>query len=602
MRATSGQIGRYASFVVWFFRDALLRYRRRLALVVVANMIGVALQGLAVLIAYRYASAVETGKTIDAVGLSVDPRQSLGLLAATAVTVFVLSATSAALIMFGRVAGAKMAFDYADDCSQRIFFLVSNLPIRAESEVNTQLTKQRVMELTRRDPSYCGQVLRIVLYALLHVATVAVAAAALIYLDVSLTLIIFAILAIAVVFLRRVSIRGASQRAKLMGFALDKSKDLRGLTNRVLNNPAPLARGDSALVDPFAEGAAATFRRTLVGQRQALEGGKLIAQIAIGASLFVVLLVQGGASVLHGGNWSSLLAYIAALSFLGGSMVRVGRMLVSINRFYPPLARHARFVEEAERDIRMDRRQPATDGAGWSLDAPRLDTGVPRELQMRPGDRVALALPDNLSRSSIIAPARTLRSSRHDASSAFMLPWFVSSGTLLTSGTLRQNLGLAKACSADEFQKALHLLDPETAGKVPLELDRPLTTAERERLPAQATFTLVALAGILNRCPVLVLDANGLAALQPAVRDRLVKQAASLLTLVAYAAGKAELLGGYGESTVIIATSDEVLGWSSIEAVRAGDEAAKRAIARAAADARKARVAVLEEEEMEELE
>ena len=58
MQGFLAQLRRYGGFVAWFFKDALLRYRGRLVLIIVANVAGVALQAAAVLIAYRYAAAV----------------------------------------------------------------------------------------------------------------------------------------------------------------------------------------------------------------------------------------------------------------------------------------------------------------------------------------------------------------------------------------------------------------------------------------------------------------------------------------------------------------------------------------------------------------
>ena len=558
-----------------------------------------ALQALVLLIAYRYASAVESGKPIAVAGFLLEPRGSVGLLGATAVAVFVLAVTSAVLVMRARVSGASIALEYADYSSQRVFHLVSRLPTLQGSDLPKDLTTQRLLELTRRDANYWAQVLRTIAYALLHVGTVVIAGAALLYLDAYLTLVVFAILAVATLFLRKVSIRGASQRAKLLECGPERAKELRNLTARVLHNPAPLSPASPALLEPFAQGGGAKYTHVALGQRRSLEAAKLIAQIAIAGALFVVLLVQGGATLSQVGNWSSLLAYIAALSYFGTSVARVGRMLVSINRFYPPLARHARFIDKAQKEMTTDR--PIPQGP-YVVKAPVLAGDVTRRLQLRNGDRIALVVPGDITRHAMIAPAKALCADAEHGEPAVLLPWFASVNVTLGAGSLRENLALPASCTRADLQGSVAALNCEALVRLPTDLDRSLTLAERDALTPPAVFVLIVLSGLLNRHPLLALDHNGLVALDREVRHRLLEETRKRVTLIAYAAQRTQNLGDYGESAVIIAAGEEVLGWAWIEAFRAGEESLKRALARAASESRAARTAVYEEDDMEELE
>jgi hypothetical protein len=547
------QLRRYAGFVAWFFKDALLRYRTRLVLIIAANVAGVALQAAAVIIAYRYAAAVESGKLVQAAGFTLDPRGSLGLLAATAVTVFLLAVVSAVLIMRARVAGAKLALDYADYCRQRVYLLASRLH---------EYTMQTFLELARRDPQYCYIVLRTLVYALLHVGTVVVAGLALFYLNAKLTLIVLLILAAAAWFLRQASIRGASFRARQQQYAAERAKEHRLLEERVARSPAPLAPSSTILQQAFAEGGSARARAAVLGQRQALEGGKLVAQVAIGCALFVVLLVQGSDTLGRAGNWSALLAYVAALIFFGGSLARAGRMLVSMNRFYPPLARHARFVERA-------RTRPATPpAASWRVDAPRLG-GAAGTLVLQPGDRVALVLPGEVNRYSMVALAKALGG---------FLPWFAGAG--LPGGDLREDFGLPAGCTLAELEAELARLGVKH------------TALQESQPPPPATaFALMALSGVLNRCPILVLEQAGLALLDSAA---LLGRAANAVVFVAHPATQTAAMGQWGESAVVICGAEEAIGWAPREAFHSDE--VQRALARSAADARSARVAAPEDD------
>jgi ABC-type multidrug transport system fused ATPase/permease subunit len=595
VEALFNQIGRYLSFSAWFFRDAFLRYRLRLILIAVANIVGVGFQALAVVIAYRYASAVEAGKTIELGGYVVDPRASFGLLAATAVAAFVVSVAAAVFVMRARVEGAKVALDYSEYCSQRIYSLLSRGTLHRTAMDDYSM--ERFFQLTRQDGRYWAQVLRIMSYGMLHFGTLIVAGAALLYLDPYLTLVVLAILTVAMAFLRRTSIRGASQRERVQRHAPEMRKDRRVLEDRVLRNPAPVSLADVAVRQAVSEGGAGRRRSAQLGQRQALENGKLIAQIAIGCALFLVLIVQGAATLNQASNWSALLAYVAALSFFGGSLAKVGRMMVNINRFYPPLARHARFVQRAERAA------ASTTAGPYVLDAPFLGGVAPGPLELAPGARVAVILPGELTRLSMMPVAKALRPlDKEESSAGIPFPWFAPGSLALSGASLRENLGLPPECSTADLAREVASLGKTSTGlRLPDSLDRPLTEADREGLSPPALLVLAVVSGLLNDRPIIAMEGSALAGLAPDTRETLLQRTSSAITLVAYVASATKDVSHH-ESAIIIAGSETMLGWTRPEIMRAGDEAVSRALERAAAESRASRAALLDEDDLEELE
>jgi hypothetical protein len=599
MQPLFGQFARYASFAAWFFKDAFLRYRGRLAIIVAASASGIALQALAVLLAYQYAKAVESGAPLELMGVVLEPRASLGLLTSTAVAALVLAVASAVLVMYARVAGARLSLDYGDYCSQRIYAVVSRPFVSGGRDRLGDYTVQRLTELTRRDPVYCGIVLRSLIYSLPHVATVVVAGGALIVLDVYLSLTVFMFLAVAALFLRRISIQAASQRELLRRHSSDVAKEQRVLRGRVVHSPVPFSPDDHELRRAFDRGAAAKARLAALAQRRSLESGKLVAQIAMALALFLVLLVQGSATLAQGNNWSSLLIYVAALSFFSGSVARVVRVLVSVNRFYRPLAAHARLVETAERA--GGPAEPA-DGFRCRLHARQLAREPAAALQMQPGDRVALVLPSEMTRFLMVPLAAALGATdKEGAARGMVFPWFASTELALGGGSLRENFGLPAGCSSDSLRAALAPLSAaETAISLPAELDRPLSKPERDALSPAAVFVLMTLSGVLNRRPILALDYLALSALDGAAQAWLFDQARQHIVLVAYRANAVAQVGSCEESAVIIAGSEEVVGWVSMESFDTGNAAVAQALARIAAEA--APAAAPAEAELDELE
>ena len=112
---------------------------------------------------------------------------------------------------------------------------------------------------------------------------------------------------------------------------------------------------------------------------------------------------------------------------------------------------------------------------------------------MAPGP--ALVLPGDVERYAMVVLAKALRPT--------MLPWFAGAQSLPSGGSLRDHFGFPAQCSLADLQAAVSALG---AGDValPANLDQPLSEAERRALTPASCFVLMALSGVLNRCPVRV--------------------------------------------------------------------------------------------------
>jgi hypothetical protein len=583
VRAFFGQLRRYAAFAAWFYGDALRRYRVRLVLLVAANVLGVGLQGLALLAVYRYAHAVESGVVVHAAGHALDPRASLGLLAGLALTVFVLALLSAGLVMRSRVEGARVALDYAAYCRQRIYLLASRLP--ASADALDDYTLPRIVELARRDPDDWFRFLRTLIYALLPLGILAATGVALLLLNARLTLLVFVLFVAATWFLRRTAIRAASHRARLPQHATERAREGRLLEDRILRSPAPLAASSAFLRQTVSEGGAGKMRDTLVEQQRAVEGSKLVAQVAVACALFMVLIVQGGATLRQGGNWSALLAYVGALTLFGGAMARAARLLVTMNQFYPALARHARFVAGAE--LRLAGISAAPPATSHVMQARRLGAGTGDVLSLRAGERLALVLPGDADRHAMVVLARAFRPTT--------LPWFAGAQSLPSQGSLREHFGFPAQCSLADVQAAVSALG---AGDIalPASLDQPLTDGERRTLTPAGAFVLMALSGVLNRSSILVLEHAGLALLPRTARALLLEKAETAAVLIAFNSADLTGIGGYGEPALVICAAGETLGWATVRALESRDEEVLRALAAAAADRRAPRAAAFHDD------
>lgn len=577
MRLVRERAQRYFAFLAWLIGDAFLRYRWRLLLLLAANIGGLACHAGALYLSYHYAAALESDKTLHLLGVALRARSSFELLIVVAGAVLALTLAAAFLIMRGRVEAVTLARDYGDFCSRRIYSLVSRLPSSATAEVNHDLSPTGPLrELARGYAARCGVVLRMLARSLLSFGTVLVAGVALVVIDAVLSAILAAILAVAGVFLYRANLASAAGLAATATALGRVGPERRAVWERVQRSAAPLAVDDSVLAGMFRSGAAGKVAEATTRQHLAMERGYFIAQVALGCAIFLILLVQGSATLRAESNWSVLVAYLGVFSIFASHFASTMRLAVAVNRFYPLLAAYARFVQRAVAAV------PArAEGVErYRLDAPAL-AGPPSPLEARRGERLALVLAGELERQTLGPLAQALCAMAGDAVlSPVVLPWYASARFTPLGGTLRENYGFPAGYDAAQLEADLRALGlGERFARVGKALDRPLRPGEQQALDAPLSFVLAALAGIRGGAGVIVLEERALAALERGASQALLDMAAGLLVVHAYAHDALQSLGARGERALVLCDGERVLGWASIESYRAGEPQVARALA-----------------------
>lgn len=557
------QFTRYWTFFVWFVKDVFNRDPRRIIYLSIANILGVLCQLSAVYLCYRYAHSLESGVSIGVLGVHLDPRTSSIALVATAIVALVLLSSSAILITQSRVWAIRLARRYSDFCSQRIAILVSSR-LSVVRTLNAPVTGSRVTQLILRDAHYCGIVVRALTYALLPAVTVFFSGMFLFVSDLSLSLVVSAILAGASVYLYHLNVEGASKRALLERTGRRMKAEKMRVANRVAYFPAPISSEDSDLKSIYACGATNEFGNALEGQRSVLERSYLVSQIAMGLAVFSITLMQGAATLRQESDWSHLLAYLVAFSFFATSFAKTIRILTSVNRVYPVISRYGRFVQSIQKTV-------IEMGTGkitrFTLHAVCLDDPSRRTLEIHPGSRIGLVLPRTLSRYEILGLANGI-SAYGETESIDRDPqiWFACGWSGPFRGTLRDLFGFPDHCQLTDLRVDLdsiglwdHLC-PELPSNMDSELNDKL-----HPISSRAVYILSALAGLYRECHIIVLEEGILATIEAQARDRFLRLFPHQLLCIAYTRDALSSIGSYGETSVLV-HGDRQLGWTSIAA------------------------------------
>ena len=328
-------LARYKDVAGWLLRDAYFRFRRDFIAVLMLSGASLGLQFAALGVIYYYLRAVESEAPVDIVGRTFEPQASFPLLLMAAAAVLLLFGGGIVLGYLGRVRALTLSRAYEEFCSKRAIALVNE-----RAKPNIGIPERRAIH---RESRVCGIVARILINAVVPALFVIVATGILLYTDPTVTLWLGLLVAMAAPLLYWVSVRGA-RFTQLM----ERTSARAALAKRTLvskdHGTRPTAVDDPELERAFAGGPLKKNLDAYVGRRRAVEESGLVTGLLMAAALVLILAQQGGQILVTGKGLSSLAIYLITLRIQLTNLSKTMRVLTSVNRFYPQIARHRRFL------------------------------------------------------------------------------------------------------------------------------------------------------------------------------------------------------------------------------------------------------------------
>ncbi len=349
-----GQLRRYASALAWVARDALPRWKAKVAAIVVCNIIGLAAAAAAVGGVMSYARAAERARPVRILGHSFHIGSDVRSLLMFGAVIAGLGILSAACTYFTDRVILALARDYHALCAERVLMLAGDPLCRGWQALADEPPRLIISRLAGSSSRAMGLVLRDMLRVILPSLTVLATVGFLFYLDVTLTLVLLpaAILYLIPLYLinRRVT--------RMQTLYRDLSPQARsevGRRLRELMNSGELEHGNEALRrealnGPVYRGAlAALYGRLLADRRVHLLNA------AFFVACLVTLLVGFGLEMRSnaaghprgaGRAWADLVFYLFALRFAISSLKQTTSLGAKFSRFFPEYRLYAAFVQD----------------------------------------------------------------------------------------------------------------------------------------------------------------------------------------------------------------------------------------------------------------
>lgn len=506
-----------------------------------------------------YAKALENNQSFAWLEWEFFPRTSFFILLAVAAIVMTMTILSAVLIMKGRMLGLQLARGYTDYCSARIYVLVSSVSVIPRIDGKEIVNSKLLSKISRKDSLYAGMIVRVLSFSLIHLGTVFIAGCSLLIIDASLTLIVVVILAITAIFFYKKSIKGAASRILLGKLAPEMSKENRILNDRVSYGSVPITHSDVGVSEIFKKGKSAEFSKAYVRQRLVLEESNVLAQIVIGISIFLIILVQGNATLEQESNWSALLIYLIAFSLFSTSFARTAKMLISINRFYPSVNGYSKFVLALSKQLDYEKSNINKYNSRSDL---LIDINQ-ETIELRKAEVIAHVSPSFMN---IYQTSNLFKELYFDYKGENVpyskKPWLISLKNSFLKTTMREALALPESLKAADIKSDILSINiGEKFDGLPTDFDKVLYEKDIDKINPQLLFLLLLVSGKHNTNNIISIDEVELRSFSEDIREKIFHYLGEKIVIVSFSIKAMECLGKYGESKVLFSNAEKIIGY-----------------------------------------
>ncbi|MGH8613990.1 MAG: hypothetical protein ACREYF_18685 [Gammaproteobacteria bacterium] len=518
----------YGMLLRWLFVDSIVRFRRDAFKVTVFAIGSIGAQMLAFLVINSYASALEQDLGFDFGAGSLSARSFVAL-AIAGTSIFILSVLAAVLSYLSQRGALQLWGHYEVFCSKRAISLATRATWAKSVGASWDDGDDAYWSVLQKDARYSGIVLRLLALTIIPALQLVLYFGVMVFLDAQATLIILAINACTLGFLYGHSRDAARYSNSIEKQAKEAAKKRQALVQSAMSLPTAVQEDDPRLSAVFDQGENRQVIQAILGRVDLVKRTDTTVQIAASFSIAFVVVVMGTQAIATGYGWGNILIYLLALYGGTSGLRTVSRTVTAVNRFYPQLHRHFRFISGA-----------APGGIGDKKDTgrfvPLFNLGAePEPLCIKAGDRIALIKPGPVSRSVFKYLWAVLAQSTNAPIVVDREGFFVTMRAYTEKVALRDFLGLKPEVDEQRLSSLLKDVDGELSPAVSdLVLGDPNGHASWQRLSDQGKAALLVAAAVLSDAQVIAFDAAVLAGLPPLVAQKLLRHIKSQLILIVY--------------------------------------------------------------------
>lgn len=341
-------IKKYQSVIAWILEDSILRFKKKVFLIVISGFLGVALQLQTIALVFYYAKSLETGKIISVLDYSINIRSSQLILIILGIIILISLILAAWLNYYSRNRLLKLWRIYEEFCAKRVFHILAEKRLRLSffyQEIIDDDT--RLLKILRTDSRYCGRVLEIVLSIFTPTVTAIISIGALIYINPLLTVLLILPLTTTIFFWYRASREASNNASLLEQYSSNASTEYRSLIRWFKQDVYSLPTNYIENLYNYLENSR-QFLDAFEGRLNSLAKSDLASNIFLAITIFMILMVLGWNIISQQAGWGELIIYIFALRYSLFNIRQVTQKITAINLFYPHIKRYFHFLSIAD--------------------------------------------------------------------------------------------------------------------------------------------------------------------------------------------------------------------------------------------------------------
>jgi len=526
---------RYASIMKWMLPEVIWRRRGKVILLLMADLLSVGAQITGITIGWTYARMLQKGQmiTINRLSLTMDPRESMWLLAAVSLGVLVTwQISSLARFVSDRMA-LRLSVRFEERCFLRI---LSTLTDRVRFQDELHGTPMTMTDISRFSNTYIrksGVASRVILETLIPFSVLLISFFTLMKVSLTLTVLVVCLCILFLPLIWKVNRQSVAAAKNFLKSQPKAGSEKRLLFQKLTSTYTPRARGpehfESVITGNIRLANESYRRRVLVSSRS-----QMVTSCLMGVGISLAIALFGFQSLMEGRDWGRLFVYIIALRYFMNNLGRVTSAMVNLNRLYPSFGSLYFFLKTHREHQTVSSAPPGVLTIQSALGKSLPSEPIP-QLVLQPAMRLDVVTDIKLS--TIVIP--------HLLESLFGLDfpklcglqretWFTVSDYSLCQMSLREFLQLG----AQDTHKTIlsdwpgEFVDHSSFAFDSLSLDRPLTEGEWKDIPPSVRSAIALSAAGRSEAELIVLTSSLLSGFTHSVRQAFLERFAEKKLLV----------------------------------------------------------------------
>lgn len=498
---TAAALSRYAGALRWFAQTLWRAFRWRAVLAVAMAQAGVIIVALALALSVHYFQQLEQDGPLR-LGAWSGPARDQGTLTAVMVVVLVVLLVGAGILFLAQRRIIEMAVDLNHHVRMEVARAYGGELPEPEDWGSPRAVSRAVWLLQTRDARRTAIVARNLLRNTVNLGIVVAGLIALIYLDLTMTVLFLGVMAIALIAHSRTNATSARATRRYEAIAPSVRRNLRSLGSSLPSLPQPSL--DRADVEAALDQEAVAEETHAFGERFGAHiHAEFLGFAIMGVAIGVLTTVMGRAALAGTMPWTGVIAYVIVLRITLGGIQALLRAFAFFSRFYPSIHRLHRFLAASNAATNHEPLGPLPVRCHGDALLEHRDAARPVER----GETVEVVLPTPLSRYALGLLVRLFAGDdrgrrRLLGQTAMGRPVSVPSGGASIAGLLGMNGG----SHAGSLRERLGDRATEVEAGIGLDTDVVASADAWASLSSEAVARLVLAAAEESGRPVLALD------------------------------------------------------------------------------------------------